>query len=202
MVIALIFITALVSWYGFESPQWREKLIFSPYLAKHNREWHRFFTHMFVHLDWSHLVFNMLTLYFIGEYLFREFSSLFGAFKGVYYFFLLYLMGGLFATTYAYYKHQDQPAYRSLGASGAVTAVLFAFITAHPMQSLMLMFIPIPIPAYLFGPLYLVIEYYAFRRGNTGVAHDAHITGAFIGIIFVLFFMPGYSQYFASLLDM
>ena len=109
-------------------------------------------------------------------------------------------MGGLFATTYAYYKHQDQPAYRSLGASGAVTAVLFAFITAHPMQSLMLMFIPIPIPAYLFGPLYLVIEYYAFRRGNTGVAHDAHITGAFIGIIFVLFFMPGYSQYFASLL--
>ena len=199
MVIGLILLTALISWQGFQNPAFLDRMLFNPYRVKHHAEWPRFFTHMAVHLDWSHLLFNMMTLYFIGDFLFQEYSMLFGPLKGVYYFLALYLMGGLFATLYSYYKHQDQPGYRSLGASGAVTAVLFAFIAAHPTQGLMLMFIPIPIPAYIFGPIYLLIEYYAFRKGNTGIAHDAHISGALVGILFVLFFIPGYAQFFASL---
>lgn len=199
MVIGLILFTALLSWQGFQNPTWRARMLFSPYLAKHNKEWHRFFTHMFVHLDWSHLLFNMLTLFFIGDFFLWQLSSFFGNLGGVYYFALLYLMGGLFATLYAYYRHQDDPHYRSLGASGAVTAVLFAFIAVNPMQELSLLFIPLPIPAYIFGPLYLLIEYYAFRKGNTGIAHDAHISGAIVGLLFVLLFIPKYLQFFASL---
>ncbi len=201
MVLALILITVIVSWQGFQAPHWLDRMTFSPFLAKHHGEWYRFLTHIFIHLDWSHLIFNMLTLYFIGDYIFGEFEQIFGPFKGIYYFLVLYLMGGLFATFYSFYRHQDNSSYRSLGASGAVSAVLFAFVTAHPTQGLMLMFIPIAIPAYIFGPMYLLIEYYAFRKGNTGIAHDAHIAGAIFGILFVLFFLPGYAQYFASLLD-
>lgn len=197
MLLTLILLTAIVSWQGFQHPMWRDKMLFSPYLAKHNKEWTRFFTHMFVHLDWMHLIFNMMTLYFIGEFFFGELIMFFGELKGSYFFFLLYLMGGLFATLYSYYRHQDDPQYRSLGASGAVTAVLFAFIAVNPTQELMLFFIPVPIPAFIFGPIYLLIEYYGFRKGNTGVAHDAHISGAVVGLLFVLFFMPKY--FFASL---
>jgi membrane associated rhomboid family serine protease len=199
MVIFLIILTVLVSWQGFQNRSFLERMLFIPYRIKHNEEWPRFFSHMLVHSDWSHLIFNMMTLYFIGDFLFNEYSLIFGSIKGIYYFGSLYLMGGLFATAYSYYKHQNNPGYRSLGASGAVTAVLFAFIAAHPTQDLMLMFIPIPIPAYIFGPIYLLIEYYAFRKGNTGIAHDAHISGALVGILFVLFFIPGYAQFFASL---
>ena len=200
MVIGLIILTAFISWQGFQNSAFLERMLFIPYRIKHQLEWPRFFTHMLVHIDWSHLIFNMMTLYFIGDFLFKEYSILFGTVKGIYYFLALYLMGCLFATLYSYYRHQDNAGYRSLGASGAVTAVLFAFIAAHPSQGLMLMFIPIPIPAYIFGPVYLLVEYYAFRKGNTGIAHDAHISGAIAGILFVLFFIPGYGQFFASLL--
>lgn len=199
MVLGLILLTAFLSWQGFQNLAFLERMLFIPYRSKHNAEWYRFFTHMFVHLDWSHLLFNMLTLWFIGGFLAEEYQLIFGIVKGTYYFAMLYLMGGLFATLYSFYKHQDQSYYRSLGASGAVTAVLFAFIAAHPTQGLMLMFIPIPIPAYLFGPIYLLIEFYAFRKGNTGIAHDAHISGALAGILFVFIFLPGYAQLFASL---
>lgn len=199
MVIGLILLTVLLSWQGFQNSMFLERMLFIPYRSKHHNEWWRFFTHIFVHLDWSHLLFNMLTLWFIGGFLEQEYAIIYGAFKGTYYFLLLYLMGGLFATVYSFYKHQNQSGYRSLGASGAVTAVLFAFIAAHPTQGLMLMFIPIPIPAYLFGPIYLLIEYYAFRKGHTGIAHDAHIAGALTGLLFVFLFLPGYAHFFASL---
>lgn len=199
MILGLIILTALVSWQGFQDRNLLDRLLFIPYRIKHSSEWWRFFTHILIHQDWSHLLFNMMTLYFIGAYLANEFVFLFGAMKGAFYFIALYLMGGLFATFYSYSKHQENPGYRSLGASGAVSAVLFAFIAMHPTEKLMLFLLPIPIPAYIFGPLYLLIEYYAFRKGNTGIAHDAHISGALTGILFVFLFIPGYAQFFASL---
>jgi membrane associated rhomboid family serine protease len=83
-------------------------------------------------------------------------------------------------------KHQDNPAYRSLGASGAVSAVIFAAILWDPSMLLVIMFLPFPIPAYIFGPIYLAIEYFSMKRGGTGIAHDAHLGGAIFGILFVL----------------
>ena len=105
---------------------------------------------------------------------------------GMYYFIILYVSGGIAATLLPYYKHSDNSMYRSLGASGAVSAVVFATILWEPQLELMLMFIPIPIKAYVLGPIYLAIEYYSMRRGASGIAHDAHLGGALFGILFVL----------------
>lgn len=163
----------------------KERMLFIPYRIKHQQEYHRFVTHAFIHADFPHLAFNMMTLYFMGEYLYLEWMNLYGN-AGITYFCVLYFAGMIAATFFPMVKHQDQPSYRSLGASGAVSAVLFAVILWNPTLSLSLMFIPIPIPAYVFGPLYLVFEYYSMKKGNTGIAHDAHIGGAIFGILFVL----------------
>jgi membrane associated rhomboid family serine protease len=99
----------------------------------------------------------------------------------------LYIAGGVAATIFPYLKNQDNSSYRALGASGAVSAVIFAAILWNPTMRLGILFIPFPIPAYIFGPLYLLIEYFAMRNIKTGVAHDAHLGGALFGILFVLF---------------
>mgnify|MGYP000942715496 CR=1 FL=1 len=101
-------------------------------------------------------------------------------------FILLYLLGGVAATIIPYIRNEDNSSYRSLGASGAVSAVIFAAIIWNPTMSLGIMFFPFPIPAYIFGPIYLAIEYFSMRRGGTVVAHDAHLGGALFGILFVL----------------
>jgi membrane associated rhomboid family serine protease len=142
---------------------------------------------MFLHADAIHLMFNMFTLYFLGDLLERQFILHWGIGAGSIHFFILYFFGGIFATFLPYKRNHENMNYRALGASGAVSAVVFAAILWNPTMQLSLMFIPIPIPAYMFGPLYLLAEYYADRKGNTGIAHDAHIGGAIFGIIYVLF---------------
>ncbi len=105
---------------------------------------------------------------------------------GLYYYSTLYLLGGVSATILPYVRNSDNSMYRSLGASGAVSSVIFATILWNPQLELMLLFIPIPIKAYVLGPIYLLIEYYSMKRGGSGIAHDAHIGGALFGILFVL----------------
>jgi membrane associated rhomboid family serine protease len=163
-----------------------EKLIYSPYRSKHYREYYRMLGHILIHADSTHLIFNMMSLYFLGSLLEKEFMFQYGDLNGEIHFLLLYILGGLFATFIPYIRNQDNSNYRSLGASGAVSAVIFAAIIWNPTMQLGLLFIPIPIPAYIFGPLYLAFEYWADRRGNTGIAHDAHIGGAIFGILYVL----------------
>ncbi|MFK7786217.1 MAG: rhomboid family intramembrane serine protease, partial [Crocinitomicaceae bacterium] len=92
----------------------------------------------------------------------------------------------LFATIVPYIRNKDNPGYRSLGASGAVSAVIFAAILWNPEMRLSLFFIPIAIPAYIFGPLYLLFEFYMDKRGGGRIAHDAHIGGAIFGVLYVL----------------
>ncbi len=116
----------------------------------------------------------------------QQLNFSYGFLIGSIHFLLLYLLGGLASAFVIYFRNQDNVSYRSLGASGAVSAVIFASIIWNPTMSLMIMFIPIPIPAYLFGPIYLLIEFFALRRGGTGIAHDAHIGGALFGVLYVL----------------
>lgn len=170
---------------GFSSADFAHKLSFSPYLAKHHNEQYRFFTHMFVHADWPHLIFNMISAYFLGIHIESDLIVTYGPVNGSLHFIAIYLAGGLVATLWPYVRNQDNDRYFSLGASGAVSAVIFAYIMWNPAHDLYL-FLRIPIPAYIFGPLYLAIEYYAFRRGKTNIAHDAHIGGAIFGIIYIL----------------
>ena len=182
----IIIVTVIVSLNAFKDNALMDKLIYSPYRSKHNREYYRMLGHILIHADSTHLIFNMMSLYFLGSLLEQEFMFQYGGLNGEIHFLVLYILGGLFATLIPYMRNQDNPNYRSLGASGAVSAVIFAAIIWNPTMELGLLFIPIPIPAYIFGPLYLAFEYWADRRGNTGIAHDAHIGGAIFGILYVL----------------
>ena len=193
----ILIVTVLVSLKAFNDSLFKEKLLYIPYDVKHNNNYARIFGHVLIHADYAHLAFNMFSLYFLGR-LFLDTAGLryegidntlyseFGPLKGQMHFLILYVFGGLFATVIPYIRHQDNPNYKSLGASGAVSAVIFAAILWSPGMKLNLLFIPIGIPAYIFGPLYLAFEYYQDRRGNSGIAHDAHIGGAIFGIIYVL----------------
>ncbi len=189
MLFIILIATIAISLWADKNVELKERMLFIPYRIKHQHEFHRFITHAFIHADFPHLAFNMMTLYFMGDYLYLEWMTQFGN-AGIVYFCVLYFAGMIAATFLPMIKHQDQSNYRSLGASGAVSAVLFAVILWNPTLSLSLMFIPIPIPAYVFGPLYLFFEYYSLKKGNTGIAHDAHIGGAIFGILFVLMLDP------------
>lgn len=163
-----------------------DRFIFIPYSAKHDGNKIGIIAHILLHANWMHLIFNMAALYMLGEFLLAGLRAQFGDAAGQLHFLALYVLGALFATMIPYIRNQDNPNYRSLGASGAVSAVVFAFILWNPTMQLSLLFLPIPIPAYIFGPLYLLFEFYMDKRGGTGIAHDAHIGGAIFGIIYTL----------------
>lgn len=199
MILFFLILTVLISWQAFQNQALLSRLLLEPYAVKHRGEFYRLLSHMLVHADFTHLAFNMMTLYFIGSYLEQIWQLQFGVSNARIYLFLLYVVGGLCATLWPMMRNQDNPSYRSLGASGAVSAILFAFILWDPNQALYLMFIPIPIPAYIFGPLYLAFEYYSMRKGKTGIAHDAHIGGAVFGVLFVLLIAPEKGMQFVHL---
>lgn len=199
MILFFLIFTVVISWQAFQNQALLSRLLLEPYAVKHRGEFYRLLSHMLVHADFAHLAFNMMTLYFIGSYLEQIWQLQFGLMNTRIYLFLLYVVGGLCATLWPMIRNQDNPSYRSLGASGAVSAILFAFILWDPTQSLYLMFIPIPIPAYVFGPLYLAFEYYSMRKGKSGIAHDAHIGGAIFGVLFVLLIAPEKGMQFVHL---
>ncbi|MEJ6505557.1 MAG: rhomboid family intramembrane serine protease [Crocinitomicaceae bacterium] len=181
----IIGLTVLISYQGFSNDLFKEKSMYMPYRVKYNKEYYRIMSHVFVHGDWGHLCFNMFSLYFLGSFLETQWASEFGP-SANYYFIALYFGGGVFATLWPFYRNCENELYRSLGASGAVSSVIFGAMLWQPELELYLMFIPIPIKAYVLGPLYLLYEYYSMKRGGSGIAHDAHLGGALFGILFVL----------------
>lgn len=195
----------IISLVALNNQQLLGRFMFIPYEVKHHKRYDRFLTHMFIHADIGHLAFNMFSLYFLGSmfltqaggtYMHRTTGEVFtlggglidtyGYIFGQVHFVILYLFGGLFATLIPYFRNQDNSQYKSLGASGAVSAVIFAAIIWNPAMELQFLFIPIPIKAWLFGIIYLAAEYYMDRRGGGRIAHDAHIGGALFGILYVL----------------
>lgn len=193
----ILIVTIGVSLMAFNNRAMMEKMLYIPYDCKHNKNYARIFTHIFIHADWGHLLFNMISLYFLGNSFLTQptyphlgidggLIATYGDVMGQMHFVSLYVLGALFATVIPYARNQDNPGYRSLGASGAVSAVIFAAIIWNPSMQIQIIFIPFPIPAYIFGPLYLLYEFYADKKGGTGIAHDAHIGGAIFGIIYVL----------------
>ncbi len=186
ITLIIIIITVLISINAFNDMERKRKWIFYPYRVNYNKEYYRFITHILIHADGMHLAFNMFVLFSFGGLLEQVFVQEFGLLLGSFHFLFLYLVGGIFAATFPYIKNQDNIHYLSLGASGAVSAVLFASIIWLPHGGIYILFIPFEIKAWLFGFLYLGFEYYMSKRGNTGVAHDAHFGGAVFGILYVL----------------
>ena len=182
----LLAVTILVSVKAFADSTFKLRLLFNAHDVVHYRKWYRCFTHGFIHGDYAHLAFNMFGLYVFGRGLEKHFLIEYG-YRGYFLYSILYLAGILFATLPALTKHKDNPGYNSLGASGAISAVIFAYVLVFPNAQLGLILIPgLVLPAYIFGPLYLVAEYFMAKRGGTGIAHDAHIAGAIFGIVFLI----------------
>ena len=174
MLLLILVVTVGASLFAMKRPQILEKLMLVPYNVNHFKEYYRIVSHGFIHADGTHLFFNMFVLWEFGTTVEAEMG---GAFP------VLYFGALLTATIPALTKHKDNANYRSLGASGAVSAVLMAFIVAHPTQPLLLFFI-IPMPAIFAGVLFFLYERHMQKNGGSGIAHDAHIYGALFGLLF------------------
>lgn len=185
----IIAITIIVSIVSMNDHLLKSKLMFNPYMISHNNEWYRFISGGLIHADWMHLAFNMFSLYMFGVAVEQNFHYLFGE-KAVLFFILLYITALILSSMYEYERNKNNLYYNALGASGAVSAVIFSFIILSPTTQLYFMFLPIPIPAYLFGLIFLGIEYYLDKRGNSNIGHNAHFWGAIHGVVFTIILKP------------
>ena len=189
--ILVIIITAAVSILAFNNRELFDKLKFNAYYIRKDRQWYRFFSYGLVHADWGHLLINMFVLWSFGDIVVQFFSLDFGA-KASLWFLMLYVGGILFSTIFDYAKQKDNIYYNAVGASGAVSAIVFASIILYPMGKIYFFFIPIGIPSWLFGILYLVYSAYMGKRNADNIGHNAHFWGAVFGIIFTLIINPSY----------
>jgi membrane associated rhomboid family serine protease len=184
MTLVLIGITVLVSWLAFNNMRLLERLILWPPAIRRRHQYDRLITHGFVHADFQHLLFNMITLYFFG----RLIEQFFADYIGHVGFALFYLSALLVAILPTYLRHIDDPSYRSLGASGAVSAILFSFILLQPWA--MIYVFVVPVPAILYGVLYVGYSIWMDRQGRGNVNHSAHLWGAGYGVLFTLVMEP------------
>ena len=194
VTVILIVITVLVSLVAFSSVKLRDELIFYPVLINSDNQYYRFITYGFIHADLPHLLFNMYALYLFGNVCENSFVSVFGRF-GTTLYVLMYLLSLIACVIPDFLKYKGNPNYRSLGASGAVSAVVFAYILFRPLQGIGLLFIPVFIPGFLFGILFLIISYFLGKKGGTAVNHAAHIWGALFGVFFLIICSSLFSDY-------
>jgi membrane associated rhomboid family serine protease len=166
----------------FGSPKLIDRSLFRPYWLTRRKQYDTVIMSGFVHADLMHLIFNMMTFYFFAFPLER--------YIGTVRFIVLYFAGLLISHAGTYYKQRRNPEYACLGASGAISAVLFAAIVYFPEQSLFVFPVPYPIPAPLFAVGYLAYTYYASKHPHGRINHDAHLGGAITGLLFVALTEP------------
>ena len=189
MILAFIILTSLLSIYAFFNQEVFDRLKFNPYAIRHHGQGWRFFTYGLVHADWVHLFINMFVLYSFGKAVIDAYHYYFDI-KGYFFFVLLYVGGIVFSVLFDYGKHKEDAYYNAVGASGAVSSVLFASILLYPTGSVYLFPIPFPLPSVVFGVLYLVYSAVMARRGKGNIGHSAHFWGAIFGIAFTLALKP------------
>jgi membrane associated rhomboid family serine protease len=185
ITLIIVILTVIVSISGFSNQKVIDDLIFYPPAITRQKQWYRFFTCGLIHADAGHLIFNMLSLYLFGEFVEKAFGSVFGD-KGKLIYLAMYILALFVCLLPTFAKHKNDYYYRSLGASGAVSAVIFAGLLLEPRNRVGFFFIPPIIPGYVFGPLYLIISTWLEKRGGDNVNHSAHIWGALFGIAFVI----------------
>jgi membrane associated rhomboid family serine protease len=197
----IIVITCIVSILCLRDDELFQKLKFNAYDVKHSNQWYRFFSYGFLHANWIHLFINMFVLLSFGEFVEKRFHMVFPD-KYILYYPLLYLGGLLISIVPAYGKHKNDVFYNSVGASGAVSAVVFASIILYPVGKISLFFIPVGIPSPLFGLLYLVYEFYMSKRAKDNIGHDAHLWGAIFGVVYTIALKPSLAKEFLIMIGL
>jgi membrane associated rhomboid family serine protease len=189
-------IIVVFSLYCFYDKGAMSKYLFHPYSINHNGEHYRFLTHAFIHGDYIHLLFNCLALYSFGLVLEEGFfgnERYFDPKIGKLYYIILFT-GGIYAASITeYYRNRENAAYSSLGASGAISSIIFCFIMISPMSKIAFFFIPMR--GWIFGVLLLGVSYYLIRRKRTtdysdNISHESHFWGALFGVVFTVIIKP------------
>lgn len=210
ITLIIVILTAVISFTAFRNEKVLNDMIFYPPAITHNKQYYRFFTCGFIHADIAHLAFNMISLYLFGEFVEQRFIDIFGN-TGKLLYIALYLSALAVSLFPTYLKNRNNAYYRSLGASGAVSAVVFAGLMIAPYIKVGFFFIPPIIPGFVFGPLYLLISAYLDKKGGGNINHSAHLWGALYGVAFLIIagklsgeydaidgFVRGISYYFSS----
>ncbi|HEY5461747.1 MAG TPA: rhomboid family intramembrane serine protease [Hanamia sp.] len=194
ITLIIIIVTVIVSIFAFRSHKVMDDLIFYPTAITEKNQYYRFISYGFIHADISHLFFNMYAFYLFGGACENSFVNIFGNYGKTFYL-LMYFLALIACVIPDFNKHKTNPGYRSLGASGAVSAVVFAYILFQPLQGIGLLFIPIFIPGFLFGIIFLVVSYFLGKKGGSRINHSAHIWGAIFGVVFLIIFSHFFSTY-------
>ncbi len=198
MTLILIVVIGLVSVIGFSQRDTMAQLQLNAYKVFHRKQIYRLVTHAFVHANWEHLIVNMIVLYSFGTAVEHFFEMYFGR-SGSSYFLFLFFGSVIVSTFYSLYKEKDNPYYNAVGASGAVSAVLFAAIFFDPWNNIYF-FGVLPVPGIIFGALYLYYSYYMSTKKADNIGHDAHFLGAVFGFFFPVLLNPSLIHVFFNLL--
>lgn len=189
MTLYIVIFTTLISILALGNHKLMEQLIFNPYVTRVRNEWFRFFSCALLHADYIHLGVNMFVLYSFGQAVEYYYDYAFGS-KGTLMFILLYVSSVIAANISTYMKHQHNPAYNSLGASGAVSAIVFTSILFNPFDKVYLYGF-IGLPGIVIGVAYLIYSYYMSQRASgDNINHEAHFYGSIHGIVFTIAFKP------------
>lgn len=189
ITLVIIIVTVAVSLYAWNNQAIYQKWLFNPFSVQSKKEYWRFITSGFIHVNYTHLFFNMFALYFFGQNVNYYFARDFGP-NGHFLFVGLYILGIIISDIPTYLKHRNTPNYNAVGASGGVAAIVFSSIVFDPLNEIYIMFIPFGIPGFILGALYLVYSYFQSKRMADNINHDAHLYGALFGVIFTVLLNP------------
>jgi membrane associated rhomboid family serine protease len=185
LTIIIIILTAVISFIAFSNQKLVNDLIFHVRPIREKNEWFRFVSCGFIHADIGHLAFNMISLYMFGELVEDQFAIFFGSSNKLIYI-IFYITALIICLIPTYIKNRNNDYYRSLGASGAVSAIVFAGIFLYPTAKIGIFIIPPIIPGFIFAPIYLFISAMLSKKGGDNINHSAHIWGALYGVVFLI----------------
>ncbi|WP_448518435.1 rhomboid family intramembrane serine protease [Rhodoflexus sp.] len=189
LTVIIMLITGGISIYVFTRPDLQEKWMLNPYRISRRGEWYRFITSGLIHIGWVHLIFNLFTFYFFGSWIERYFVIVHGQKLGYLYFLLLYIGGIVAADIPTYLRYKDHSYYNSLGASGGVSAIIFATIFYNPTEVVCL-YAFFCLPGFIWGGIYLGYSYFYDKRGSDSINHSAHLYGALFGFLLAFLIRP------------
>lgn len=211
VTITILIVTCAVSLIYMQNYEFKNRYMFNAYAIRHRGEWQRFFTGALLHADFFHLAFNMLAFYSFGQFVEETFRGesiinykwfnheLFGPRLGSLMFAIMYITAIPISSLFSFLKHQHNPHYNALGASGAVSAVVYSAILFNPLGQINFFFIPMK--SWIFGLLYLVVSWVLARRNVGNIGHDAHFYGSVYGFVFPIIFFPFLFENFVTALS-